>query len=396
MAKQRRILIFAPFFPPHIGGLETHVYEFSKHLGERGHKVTVFTPNIPKTREIEEPGKNLLVIRYPAIMFFSASQNAIPAFWSPGFWRLLNLAGKGNPEFVMSRTRFFFSSFLALLYAKATRKKYIHVEHGSAFVDMNNKAISFLSWAYDKTLGKLIFRGADKVVPISHAVRRFIQREFLDKGLEVIYRGIELDEIRKIPENKPFRKKYEKYTRLCVLGRLTKNKGIDVAIETFRILPKKQKEKSLLFIIGDGPDRGKLEALASGEKNIIFTGPMKRQEAIGTLKAMDIFLNPATSSGGLSTSLLEGMFLGLPVISTKFEGGGDVVFNGKNGLMVQASSNEELMDAIIKLMGNKALGKRLGKAASRYVYENFKWERVIDKYEGVFEELDQRNFAQIR
>lgn len=392
MAKTKKLLIFTPFFPPHTGGLETHVYEFAKHLSEsgRGYKVTVFAPNIPETKEVEKINESFTVIRYPAFMISKASQNPLPKFWRWKFWKQLQIAGRNDPDFVMSRTRFFFSSLLALLYAKAKRKKYIHVEHGSAFVDMRSGLISFASYLYDKALSPLIFRGADKVVPISYAVKSFINREFLPgRKLEVIYRGVEMSEMEKSKPDWKFAAENKGFLKICALGRLTKNKGIDIAIKAFRGLPDNLKKKSRLFIIGDGPDMQALEKLAQGEKNIIFLGRLERKKAWSVLQSTDIFLNPAVSSGGLSTSLLEAMYFGLPVISTKFEGGGDVILDGRNGLKVKDNSAEAVKAAIIWLTDNKEKMAELGKGASAYVKENFRWESVIERYDRLFRELEK-------
>jgi len=287
----RKLLIFTPFFPPHTGGLETHVYEFAKHLSEsgRGYEVMVFAPNIPETKEFERINESFTIVRYPAFMISKASQNPLPKFWRWKFWKQLGIAGENNPDFVMSRTRFFFSSFLALLYARAKRKRHLHVEHGSAFVDMRSPVISFLSYIYDKTLGKLIFRGADKAVPISYAVKSFVNKEFLPgRSLEVIYRGVELSEMEKSKPDWKFAMENEGFLKFCALGRLTKNKGIDIAIKAFRGLPKSRRKKARLFIIGDGPDKAALEKLASGEKNIIFLGRLEREKAWSVLQATDI------------------------------------------------------------------------------------------------------------
>jgi glycosyltransferase involved in cell wall biosynthesis len=393
MPKPKKVLIFAPFFPPHVGGLETHVYEFAKHLSERkNYFVTVFAPNIPESKELEKVNENFIVVRYPAFMITKASQNPLPKIWNKNFWRLLKVAGKNNPDFVMSRTRFFFSSFLALLYAKAEGKKYIHVEHGSAFVDMRSKAISFFSYAYDKTLGQIIFHNADKVVPISHAVEAFINREFLpNRRLEVIYRGIELGEMNRIKPDLKFNADHECALKLCMVGRLTKNKGVNIALAAFKELPEEYRKEAKLFIIGDGPDEESLRKLSRGEKNIIFLGRVERKKAWSLLQTMDIFLNPAVSSGGLSTSLLEAMYYGLPVISTKYDGGGDVILDCENGLMVEDNSVGAVKDAIVRLAEDERLRVKLEKNAAKYVRENFQWGKVIDRYEKVFEELTLSN-----
>ncbi|MGC9310575.1 MAG: glycosyltransferase family 4 protein [Candidatus Aenigmatarchaeota archaeon] len=387
--KMRKLLIFSPFYPPHIGGLETHVQEFATHLTKRDYEVTVFAPNLPESKEFEQIRSNFRIIRYPAFQITKSSQNAIPKVWRLRFWRLLSLAGDNRPDYVMSRTRFFFSSLLALIYAKAKRKKYIHVEHGSAFVDMRNPLITRLSWIYDKTFSRLVFWGADKVVPISTPVRKFIQKEFLDRDMEIIYRGVEFKALDNAKPDKAFLRKHKGFTKICVLGRITKNKGMNVAIEAFRNLPEIYRKKARLFVIGDGPDREMLEKMAEGEKNIVFLGRVERAKAWSLLHGMDIFLNPAISCGGLSTSLLEAMYYGLPVISTENEGGVDVVIPGKTGILLNDTAPETIGKAIVELLEDKAKGKRLGRGAAEFIKKNFNWERVVDRYERLFEGLDK-------
>jgi len=386
-----KLLIFSPFYPPHIGGLETHVQEFATHLAKRGHSAVVFAPNIPKSKEIEQEGKNFLVIRYPAFQITKSSQNAVPKFWRLRFWRLLALAGKNRPDFVMSRTRFFFSSFFAMIYAKIKGKKHIHVEHGSAFVDMRSPIITKVSWLYDKTFSKLVFFGADRVVPISTPVLKFVQREFIKGDFEIIYRGVDFSALDSVKPDREFLEKYRGFTKICVLGRVTKNKGMDVAIEAFMGLPEIYRKKAKLFVIGDGPDREYLEGMAKGEKNIVFLGRVERKKAWSLLQGMDIFLNPAVSCGGLSTSLLEAMHYGLPVISTENEGGIDVVISGKTGILLKDTSPETLRKAMEGLLEDRDYGKRLGLSAREFIRENFGWERVIDKYEKVFMELGNKS-----
>lgn len=117
---KKNLLIFAYFFPPHIGGGETHVYELAKHLSDKNFKIVVFTPNIPETKQIEKIKNNLEVIRYPAV---EMGGNPFPEIWKLKFWKLFKEAIKTKPDFVMSRTRFFFISFFAFLFAKLTKTR---------------------------------------------------------------------------------------------------------------------------------------------------------------------------------------------------------------------------------------------------------------------------------
>jgi len=57
---KKTLLIFVYFFLPFVGGGETHVYEFARHLSEKNYNIVIFTPNIPKIKEIEKIKEFLL------------------------------------------------------------------------------------------------------------------------------------------------------------------------------------------------------------------------------------------------------------------------------------------------------------------------------------------------
>ena len=83
-----------------------------------------------------------------------------------------------KPTAIMTHTRFFIPSFIGGLFAKIARIKWIHIEHGSGWVDTGNRIINLCSYMYDQIIGRWILRYSNKQVCVSKDVERFIQSKF--------------------------------------------------------------------------------------------------------------------------------------------------------------------------------------------------------------------------
>ncbi len=363
-----KILVFSPYYPPHVGGLETHSLEFNKYLKNKGNDITVFTPDLPSVEQTD-------IIRYPA--WEIVTNYPLPKFWSLRFWKLFLGLFKKDFDLVISRTRFFNTSLIALFYSKLTRTKWVHIEHGSDYVTVSSRLTSFLSRLYDEIFGRAVFKFSTLNISISGAVQKFVYK-FNKRPSPIIYRGLEFSRYDQVqPQEKSDK------IRVCWAGRMYKWKGVDKTIEAYDLLPEEIKNKIELVLIGDGEDRARLEEKAN--KNIIFTGLVTEEEVVSWLKSADIYLHTSFHGGGLSTSLLQGMYCENAIISSPYEGANEVI-NDKTGLLIDLKA-EEIKDNLIRLVNNEELRTDLARKAKQEVFEKFKWENSIEKYIKIFEDL---------
>lgn len=381
-----KILVFSPYYPPHIGGLETHSEEFNKYLSEKGADIVVFTPQLPAEAPSTEEKDGVTILRFPA---FDIVQNyPLPKLLTLEFWQVFRSLLKDDFDIVISRTRFFPSSFLALVYAKWKHAPFIHIEHGSDFVRLSSPFKTAVAKIYDYTLGMLVFRFADINISISSAVRKFVGR-FDHRESPVIYRGLDFESIDVVPENASIREKYPRKVIIATAARLYKWKGIENTIEAIRSLPEDLKSKIVFLIIGDGEDFDRLKKLSKGLP-IEMIGKLDRTDVIGILKASDIYIHSSLPGGGLSTSLLEAMYCRCAIIATPNEGADEVIENEKNGIIIFEPYNENIGNAIEKLSADEIGEKRFAEQASSDIRRRFNWENSIMQYSEIFEKISER------
>ncbi|MDK2987418.1 glycosyltransferase family 4 protein [Methanothermococcus thermolithotrophicus] len=401
-----KLIIFPGYYVPHIGGLETHVDEFVKYLSkDENYDIYVFAPNIPKYKEFEIKHNNVKIYRYPA--FEIISNYPVPNIFNIKFWKMFFNIYKIDFDIVMTRTRFFSNTLLGFFFAKfrLNRKKLIHVEHGSAFIKLESEFTNKMAYMYDIVLGKLIFKKSDYVIAISKAVKDFITENFIDdSNIPIIYRGLEIEYIESIEKNKYIEKKFKdnknlsvfnitRNTRdkikLCFVGRLYKWKGVENIIKAYKELPKNIKEKTVLIIVGYGEDLERLKKLSGDylDNSIYFTGKKDFKDAIGIVKASDIYIHSSYKGGGLSSSLLQAMCCGKAIVASPYEGGDEVVIDGNTGILLKDNSPEQIKNGIIKLIKNKELIEIYGKNAKKFIKDNFNWQSSVEKYKKIFNKL---------
>jgi glycosyltransferase involved in cell wall biosynthesis len=169
----------------------------------------------------------------------------------------------------------------------------------------------------------------------------------------------------------------------CV-GVLLPDKGQEWLIRALAEL-KKEFPDAKLLLAGDGPCRAKLESLARelrvGE-SVLFPGFVKDVESV--YAALDVFLLPSFFEA-LNNSLLAAMAYEIPSIAFNRGALGEIIENEKSGLLVTGPDVEEIHNATVRILRNKALAKKLGETGRKRVQVNFSAEKMIEGMIGVYE-----------
>ena len=142
-------------------------------------------------------------------------------------------------------------------------------------------------------------------------------------------------------------------TTICTVGRMAEVKGFDLAVEAARILRNKGLDFQWYFV-GDGPERGIVEALAKDYKlqdRIIFTG--MQGNPYPYINVSDIYVQPSLAEA-MPITLFEAQILCRPVVTTKTVGGMNIVKDGVTGLQVDIDP-DSIAEGIMKLLNDPEL-----------------------------------------
>lgn len=377
--KKLNIIQFMPYFPPHKWWLETVWQEiwtnWSKHdLGVFINVITNFDqPPSPLTPLPRGEGDSPVVFEWEIIWY---KKNNITHLVIPSFeiinnfpmYKLgdkktklvfkylkeqINSRGEDQEWWVITHTRFFLTSLFWGLFARKNKLKWIHIEHWSDYVKLSSKIKSYISIIYDRIFWNWIFKKADIVLAISEACKNFIQNKFINRDVQVFYRGVDLWEIN-------INKSWD--LKIVFVWRLVNLKWVDYLINSYR----NTWIKNELIIIWDWDEIQNLENI-SKELNTSFLWFKNRDFIIDYLSKNNCILVNPSFQEWLPTTVIEWLILWCPVLASDVWWTKEI--SSKNDLILfQAGDIKSLEEKIIDTLNN---------------YDNLKWlsfEEVNKKF----------------
>jgi glycosyltransferase involved in cell wall biosynthesis len=140
-------------------------------------------------------------------------------------------------------------------------------------------------------------------------------------------------------------------------------------------------------ILGEGELREQLERQVRDyhlEKHVLLPG--FRTDVIGCVKGFDLFVMSSVTEG-LGTSLLDAMACARPIVATRAGGIPEIVVDGVNGLLVEPRDHHAMAAAIVRMLKDAALRRRMGDAGLVRVRERFTVERMLEGTAAVYERV---------
>ncbi len=397
-----RIGIFTDTYPPFINGVSTSVFMLKKALEKKGHEVYVVTLNTENMHyKFDE---NNTVLRIPGVPI------GIYDYRVSGIYpiRAMNIIRKWKLDVIHSHTEFSMGTFariisrqfnIPLVHTYHTMyEDYTHYITKGYFDKSSKKIVEYLTLFYcDKTANELI-------VPTKKTYDLFKQKYEVDKNIYIIPTGIEIERFyvenvdkKKVNSIKEKLKIKDGSFNIVFVGRLAKEKNVDLLLSAQKEIIKENKNINLI-IIGDGPDMEEYKETSKKlgiDKNTFFTGKVPWEEVPLYYRIADVFATASTTeTQGLT--VIEAMAASVAPICIDDESFRNTVIDGLNGRIFK--TEDEYIKIVLELSKDKKTLTQLQKQArlnAEVHSSKYYGESVLDVYKHAIEHKKYDNYGVI-
>jgi glycosyltransferase involved in cell wall biosynthesis len=219
------------------------------------------------------------------------------------------------------------------------------------------------SWC--ERVARLVYRSAARVIAISSRVcEQVAAAASAPLKMQVIYNGVDCEKFR--PAS------FEPEQRVVLsVGNLIPIKGHDLALRAFAAV-QRQFPDLVYEIIGDGPERARLQCLARDlniAERVRFLGRQSRDQVAEAMRRCSVFALPSRYEG-LGCVYLEAMATEKPVIGCRGQGIEEIIDHDHNGWLVTPNDLDGLTNALTRILADTPLRQRLGHNARLTVTES--------------------------
>lgn len=375
-----KIFQVVPYFPPSMGGMEVYVKSISEGLVARGNEVTVFTtsdvgyPYSTKVNGVE-------VRRLRTLVKFYNVPIAPSVF--------LEMLKEEKPDIIHAHQYpVFFSDMSAIISRLRDIPLVLHIH---VVAEPKSTFSSLASSIYYRTSGKLAFNTSQRVIVPSFAYSALLGKMGVKrKKIRIIPYGIDLSRFHLKNDDESFRKLIQcsESKLILTVGRLSYQKGFQYLISAMPIVLR-EIPNAKLVIVGEGEQFAYLSGLVQSldlTTSVIFTGSLTNEKIPMAYAAADVFVLPSMfESFGLV--LVEAQAAGKPVIATRVGGTIEALIENKTGLLVDRGNPEQLAKAILLVLLNKDLARKMGENGIRFVNEKFDINNNVKNVVSLYKEL---------
>lgn len=379
----RRYALVSSSYHPHVGGVEEHVRQVAAGLRERGNVVEIWTV-------ARETGVGEALVEGCRVRYLPAP---LPARDLRAFWHFLVRAPRAlgrwmqayrslRPD-VINIQCFGPNGVYATVLSRMVGVPLVVSSHGETFADEHG--------VFDRSaLLRVSLRRAVQVglaTGCSPVVADDLRTRFSAPEVHVVPNGVATEHRSYVGEGVA-----PAHARPLLLGvgRLVPQKGFDLLLEAAA----RSRAQPDVWIVGDGAQRGPLEALAQKlglAERVQFLGRQAPSQVGALMQQSSVVVVPSRTEA-FGMVVLEAWAHGIPLVATDRGGPAGIVTDGHDGLLVDPENVDSLARTIDRVLNDRALALRLSRSGLETV-AGYTWSRVVDAYCELFTQVIELQFG---
>jgi len=388
------ICLMNSLFPPIPSGSSHFTWDLSWRLAKRGHRVTVITAHAMRETPREEVKDGVHIYRLPCLRLpqLSIAHNFkwFTYTFSPSNLRTVRSILRDNGVEVLHLNGHIFDLALSALWA--SRKERLPLVLTIHLEISHTKPVyhSILHWADRVFVRNVLVRHCDTVVSPECNLAEYAERVYQRDAAIVPY-GVEYPLVFDAHGANELIQRHSIGRRPTIIS-LGHVHTLRDRMDLIRAMPEvlEQVPDTLLLIIGQVYTNAPVRLVdeLGLQENVIFTGPLSRDTALALIQAGDVEAHWLNIGNGLGIASLEAMALGKPVVSVCRSDllGSPMIQSWGNFVGVQPGQHDGIVEALVRILSDKALQRQIGQAGQALIRNYFSWDRVCERMEAVYQE----------
>ncbi|MFW6120329.1 MAG: glycosyltransferase family 4 protein [Petrotogales bacterium] len=384
------ILMVSPYFYPEGGGAENYIYNIAKRMVKKGNHITVLC-NSQEKEEKEEKIDDIKVVRQKPDFKVSTVPIKLNLFL-----KMNELLKSSDIDLVNINFQLPYYPDVATFVSKLHNKPCVLTYHNDLY--KNGFLMNSATQIYNYSINHSVLEIVNLIItpsPYCYTKSKFLEPfrskvVWIPPGVDInryrVGKSFKIHETYKLPEPTKI------VLFVGVISKAHEHKGVDQLIKSFKkVLEDKDISNTYLVLVGRGdmvPEYKKMCKDLGILNKVIFTGFVDDNTLIDFYRSSDVVVLPSTTvQEGFGMVLIEGNACGKPVVGTRVGGIQHVIEDGETGLLVPPKDYDALANAIIKLLKDEVMAKKMGKKGGELVEKKYNWENLAEETERVFRKV---------
>ncbi len=376
------------FYPYFDSGGAVYTFNVARWLARFGHDVTVLCdkkplysnkvdPQLPNYEEFD----GIKIVRASRSYRHGATITSLPSLFGH-YSELKRMVRGGDVDIVNPVT---YRSFLPFLTATKGKVPCVPTIHAILLRDgvlglggwwnFTSRKLSALAGCLVENI--VLHLPYDGLIAVSDWLAEDLSRYYPQKRIEVVYGGVDLEEIDKV------RSEPKDPAQVAFLGSLIQHKNILDAIEAMRLAKKEMKDLKLLIMSNGGEYEGVVERICREDPSFRYYKGLSRGDIFRILKQSSLFLYPSEETS-FSLVVAESLACHTPFIAYDLPTIRMLKQLMPGGVLVPHRNLRAFSEKICELLTNKARLEKLAAIGRKAVENNFTWEKTARRTEQVF------------